>query len=395
MNSFTRRLQFSQLMAARLVAKAVFATREGCVMNRACVSAGVLVCCALAWIVPPAQGEGDPVDDGRASPARAKSLLAVEVAEVAFADAVTKSFRKEADVELEVLQTQMRGEAIIEGRYSLHCIAPESVQSAELPAGVAICFLVRANGTSVSRTQGSHGPAEIHNTIHSRFKATKLLWVQDGRLKLGTTAVEVETDSVTPRISSRWRVGRRLVCRIAHNKVEQGRGDITSASEDRTHRRITGAVDSSVEKLCRRVADRAEGVAPAARWMVSAISPYSVEVATVDGAVRVTLFGSKTDWTADSEVAGQGRMFTVGPFFSGIHLSVARPAVAGFSEALPSGLRLATDTASVVTGMLPATGAGTSWFLTALSGAAEALDGVPEEGPTFATAEKESPAKRF
>ncbi len=253
--------------------------------------------CLLVWLSSSAAHANDP-PDGRADNrpqsimARAVRALAsgldvepepepvvvLEIAEWWLPALVDRPFEIRLPIDLWALGSRVRGRSKAAGHYAIHCVEGEGPLS----------FEIQARGTSTAKTRSRKRAATLHTTTVTRFEASKRIELREGSFANGDTSVEaMETLSVRSRVEPHRRVGRRLVVRIAQQRMRKKQDEIERVRRRLTEQRIRDAVDRSVEQATKRAEKLLRLVRTVAPWVGWAGNRASLKLRTGEGFLRL------------------------------------------------------------------------------------------------------------
>lgn len=220
-----------------------------------------------AWMAPP-----------RIAPGQIP-LAVVDVPEAWIAELAEQTFDERMPVDLTVLGTRVRGTSQTSGRYT--------AESLDGKGGLAV--VIRVQGKSVATTCGRKGPAVIRTVSTTVFSATKVVYLLDRTLVTLPTSVDATSLSRNSQVTSQIRLGRRLVRRIAHRRIQRNRETIDAIAERYAERRIVAAVDREVEKFRLRVSGRLDEIRTMLPWLSWGNDRKLVHLRTINRALRFSV----------------------------------------------------------------------------------------------------------
>lgn len=214
-----------------------------------------------------------------ANAARQQSpLLVLDISERWIAELADRVFDERSQVNLELLGVRMRGTARTEGHYTIRCVDGEG----------SLCFNIDAEGTSVSSTRGRQGPAVIRSTARTGFRAQKRVELNGRWLVTRPTTVDAEMQQIRSLVNTRLCIGKRLVKRIARQRMRRGRAEIERKIQRRAERRITAAVDRSVEQFRLEANDKLKRLKAQFPWVGWGAEASPVHLETGERMLRLT-----------------------------------------------------------------------------------------------------------
>jgi hypothetical protein len=205
-------------------------------------------------------------------------LLVLDISERWIAELADRLFDERSQVDLELLGVRMRGTARTEGHYTIRCVDGEG----------SLCFNIDAEGTSVSSTRGRQGPAVIRSTATTSFRAQKSIELNGRWLVTRPTTVDAEMQQIRSLVNTRLCIGKRLVKRIARQRMRRGRAEIERKTQRRAERRITAAVDRSVEQFRLEANDKLKRLKAQFPWVGWGDEASPVHLETGERMLRLT-----------------------------------------------------------------------------------------------------------
>jgi len=166
----------------------------------------------------------------------AKPNLVIEVSE-GFVDAGMGRGVDECDPVSDcILGTAISGTGHTTGSVHIDLVSNEEV------AAINTVFV----GNTHTRTIGINGPVQINSLGNTRFEATKRLLLDAGGLRYYRARTDAQTRTRTLGISSRRRLGSRLIERIASRKVAEQKGNGERIAGRHAATQIGDRVDAQV-----------------------------------------------------------------------------------------------------------------------------------------------------
>lgn len=253
--------------------------------------------CLLVWLSGSAAHANDPPDgraDNRPQSSLARVVRAVrsgrdvepepelvvilELAERWLPALADRPFEVRLPVDVRALGSRVRGASKSVGHYTIRCVEGEG----------PLCFEICARGKSTAETRSRKRAATIHTTTVTRFEASTRLELREGTFANGDTAVDaMQTLSVRSRVEPHLRIGRRLVRRIAQQRMRKQQDEIKRVRRRLTEQRIRNAVDRSVEQAAETAEISLWYIHTAAAWMGWDTNGMPLELRTGDGFLRL------------------------------------------------------------------------------------------------------------
>lgn len=166
-------------------------------------------------------------------------VVILEMAERWLPALVDRPFEIRLPIDVWALGSRVRGGSKAAGHYTIHCVEGEG----------PLCFEIQAGGTSTAKTRSRKRAATIHTTTVTRFEARKRIELREWAFANGDTTVEaMQTLSVRSHVEPHFRIGRRLVRRVAQQRMRKKQDEIERVRRRLTEERILEAVDRSVEQ---------------------------------------------------------------------------------------------------------------------------------------------------
>ncbi len=175
-----------------------------------------------------------------------------------------------------ILGTAISGSGHTTGKVHINLVSNEEV------AVIETVFV----GNTRTLTVGVNGPAQIDSAGNTRFEASKRLLLDAGGLRYFTAQCDAQTSTQTLGVSSRRRLGGRLIQRIASRKVAEQKGTGERIASGHAATQIGDRMDAQVAQQLS--GDRAGLLdrlrAPLVRRNAL---PQQLDFSTTDDALRV------------------------------------------------------------------------------------------------------------
>jgi len=247
---------------------------------------GLAFLSGIACLLCPGISRAEPATGETIAPAMPTASAVVRIPERWLAQLVSRSFRRETDVDRFLHGAHVTGKANTSGNVTL--VLGES-------EGRAALFVV-ARGAVESRTVAQNGVANIYSTTVTQFQAFKPIVIRGKGLRTYSCQFRTDTRSRTNGVEPFARGLPGEAIRLANEIGSEAVRAETNAIADADARRDIGAsLDAAVEPLVKRLNERWAKRTSKSPWLQAALSSGHVSFSSTTDFLQIELAGRQRD----------------------------------------------------------------------------------------------------